>query len=138
MSISSQVLPEYREYERTVTTLVDAFVKPHMDRYLRRVKDALGDKLGKKPFLVMQSNGGVLPAQAAAFIRARPALKVTRVVAVHLGARAMGATCRLCWRGLTPHWRFSDPPYLAYCWQLSRRRYVLMPMTITTTPRPIA
>jgi N-methylhydantoinase A len=62
VSISSQVLPEYREYERTVTTLVDAFVKPHMDRYLRRVKDALGDKLGKKPFLVMQSNGGVMSA----------------------------------------------------------------------------
>lgn len=62
VSISSQVLPEYREYERTVTTLVDAFVKPYMDRYLRRVKDALGDSLGKKPFLVMQSNGGVMSA----------------------------------------------------------------------------
>lgn len=62
VSISSQVLPEYREYERTVTTLVDAFVKPHMDRYLRRVKDALGDRLGEKPFLVMQSNGGVMSA----------------------------------------------------------------------------
>ena len=62
ISISSQVLPEYREYERTVTTLVDAFVKPHMDRYLRRVKDALGDRLGDKPVLVMQSNGGVMSA----------------------------------------------------------------------------
>jgi N-methylhydantoinase A len=62
ISISSQVLPEYREYERTVTTLVDAFVKPYMDRYLRRVKDALGDRLGDKPFLVMQSNGGVMSA----------------------------------------------------------------------------
>ncbi len=62
VSISSQVLPEYREYERTVTTLVDAFVKPHMDRYLRRVQEALGEKLGSKPFLVMQSNGGVMSA----------------------------------------------------------------------------
>jgi len=62
ISISSQVLPEYREYERTVTTLVDAFVKPHMDRYLRRVKDALGERLRDKPFLVMQSNGGVMSA----------------------------------------------------------------------------
>lgn len=62
VSISSQVLPEYREYERTVTTLVDAFVKPHMERYLRRVKDALGAELGRKPFLVMQSNGGVMSA----------------------------------------------------------------------------
>jgi len=63
VSISSRVLPEYREYERTVTTLVDAFVKPYMERYLRRVRDALGDELGDKPFLVMQSNGGVMSAQ---------------------------------------------------------------------------
>jgi N-methylhydantoinase A len=63
VSISSQVLPEYREYERTVTTLVDAFVKPHMERYLKRVKDALGEDLGRKPFLVMQSNGGVMSAE---------------------------------------------------------------------------
>jgi N-methylhydantoinase A len=63
VSLSSEVLPEYREYERTVTTLVDAFVKPHMDRYLRRVKDALGSDLDQKPFLVMQSNGGVMSAE---------------------------------------------------------------------------
>jgi len=63
VSISSQVLPEYREYERTVTTLVDAFVKPHMERYLKRVKVALGEELGRKPFLVMQSNGGVMSAE---------------------------------------------------------------------------
>ena len=35
LSLSCTVLPEYREYERAVTTLVDAFVKPHMERYLR-------------------------------------------------------------------------------------------------------
>ena len=63
VSISSQVLPEYREYERTITTLVDAFVKPHMDRYLKRVKNALGPELQEKPFLVMQSNGGVMSAE---------------------------------------------------------------------------
>ena len=37
LSLSCVVLPEYREYERAVTTLVDAFVKPHMERYLKRV-----------------------------------------------------------------------------------------------------
>jgi N-methylhydantoinase A len=58
LSLSCDVLPEYREYERAVTTLVDAFVKPHMERYLRRVHDELGD-LKDKPFLVMQSSGGV-------------------------------------------------------------------------------
>ena len=62
LSLSSAVLPEYREYERAVTTLVDAFVKPHMERYLRRVHDELGAGLDDKPFLVMQSSGGVASA----------------------------------------------------------------------------
>jgi N-methylhydantoinase A len=62
LSLSCEVLPEYREYERAVTTLVDAFVKPHMDRYLKRVHDELGAGLQDKPFLVMQSSGGVASA----------------------------------------------------------------------------
>ena len=60
VSISSEVLPEYREYERAMTTLVDAFVKPHMGRYLQRIHDELGAELRAKPFLVMQSSGGVI------------------------------------------------------------------------------
>jgi N-methylhydantoinase A len=59
VSLSCDVLPEYREYERAVTTLVDACVKPHMGRYLRRIRDELGAGLRDKPFLVMQSSGGV-------------------------------------------------------------------------------
>jgi N-methylhydantoinase A len=59
VSLSCDVLPEYREYERAVTTLVDAFVKPHMGRYLKRIRDELGPGLREKPFLVMQSSGGV-------------------------------------------------------------------------------
>jgi N-methylhydantoinase A len=59
LSLSCDVLPEYREYERAVTTLVDAFIKPHMSRYLDRIRDELGPALNKKPFLVMQSSGGV-------------------------------------------------------------------------------
>jgi N-methylhydantoinase A len=59
LSLSCDVLPEYREYERAVTTLVDAFIKPHMSRYLDRIRDELGAELNKKPFLVMQSSGGV-------------------------------------------------------------------------------
>ena len=42
LSLSCDVLPEYREYERAVTTLVDAFIKPHMGRYLDRIRDELG------------------------------------------------------------------------------------------------
>jgi N-methylhydantoinase A len=59
VSLSCDVLPEYREYERAVTTLVDAFVKPHVGRYLQRIRDELGVGLRDKPFLVMQSSGGV-------------------------------------------------------------------------------
>src|SRR5882757_6499495 len=62
LSSSCVVLPEYREYERAVTTLVDAFVKPHMERYLKRVHQELGTGLQDKPFLVMQSSGGVASA----------------------------------------------------------------------------
>src|SRR5271166_5146007 len=63
LSLSCVVLPEYREYERAITTLVDVFVKPHMERYLRRVHEALGSGLADKPFLVMQSSGGVASAE---------------------------------------------------------------------------
>src|SRR5215472_7689217 len=41
VSLSSEVWPEYREYERAVTTLVDAFVKPHVNGYLARAEERL-------------------------------------------------------------------------------------------------
>jgi N-methylhydantoinase A len=63
LSLSSSVLPEYREYERAITTLVDVFVKPHMERYLQRVHAELGPRFDGKPFLVMQSSGGVASAE---------------------------------------------------------------------------
>ncbi|NRQ30572.1 hydantoinase/oxoprolinase family protein [Nonomuraea sp. NN258] len=58
VSISSDVLREYREYERSVTTLVDAAVKPTMRRYIASLSTRLG-----MPFSVMKSNGGVLSAR---------------------------------------------------------------------------
>ncbi|MFG3436384.1 hydantoinase/oxoprolinase family protein [Nonomuraea sp. NPDC047897] len=61
VSISSDVLREYREYERSVTTLVDAAVKPAMRRYLADVSARLG-----MPFSVMKSNGGILSAREVA------------------------------------------------------------------------
>ncbi|WP_283133670.1 hydantoinase/oxoprolinase family protein [Rhizohabitans arisaemae] len=58
VSISSEVLREYREYERSVTTLVDAAVKPTMKRYIANI----AAKLDRTPLYVMKSNGGVLSA----------------------------------------------------------------------------
>ncbi len=81
VSLSSEVLPEYREYERAVTTLVDAFVKPHMARYLQRIHDELGPGLREKPFLVMQSSGGVISS----------AQVVNKPIATALSGPAAGA-----------------------------------------------
>ncbi len=62
VSISSDVLREYREYERSMTTLVDAAVKPRVSRYLGSIAERLHDFAGPVPFYVMKSNGGVLSA----------------------------------------------------------------------------
>src|SRR4051794_23100040 len=63
VSISSEVLREYREYERSVTTLVDAAVKPRVGAYVRTIRDRLDDIAPGVPFYVMKSNGGVLSAE---------------------------------------------------------------------------
>ncbi len=79
VSLSHEVLREYREYERAMTTLVDAAVKPKMARYVATISDRLGefasatDSAGAAsagaaqeaagvPFYIMKSNGGVLSA----------------------------------------------------------------------------
>jgi len=72
LSVSHQILPEYREYERTSTVCVNAYLQPLMGRYLRRfpgyaglrpagARDARAPKLR-----VMQSSGGSISAEAAA------------------------------------------------------------------------
>ena len=67
VSISSEVLPEYREYERTVTTLVDAFVKSRVSAYVGAIRERLDAELAKGvPFYVMKSNGGVISAREVA------------------------------------------------------------------------
>jgi N-methylhydantoinase A len=65
VSISADVLREYREYERSMTTLVDAAVKPKVAGYVRSIRHRL-DQLRADPsipFYVMKSNGGVLSAE---------------------------------------------------------------------------
>lgn len=62
VSISAEVLREYREYERSVTTLVDAAVKPSIARYVGTIADRLAEVAADVPFYVMKSNGGVLSA----------------------------------------------------------------------------
>jgi N-methylhydantoinase A len=63
VSVSSDVLPEYREYERAMTTILDAFVKPYTRDYVLRAERAVHGLIGSAvPFLIMQSNGGVISA----------------------------------------------------------------------------
>ncbi len=67
VSISSEVLREYREYERAMTTLVDAAVKPRLSAYVTNIRSRLASEYrqgepGEIPFYVMKSNGGVLSA----------------------------------------------------------------------------
>ena len=65
ISLSSDVLPEIREYERTSTTVINAYLRPIVRRYLQDLIDDL-ERIGSRaPLLVMQSNGGVMPAAAA-------------------------------------------------------------------------
>ncbi len=63
VSLSCDVLREYREYERSMTTLVDAAVKPVVTRYLAAIRERLPDGV---PFRVMGSNGGVADATEVA------------------------------------------------------------------------
>jgi N-methylhydantoinase A len=69
VSLSSDVVAEFREYERASTTTIDAFVKPVVDRYLRRL-EAEATERGISEVWMMQSNGGLLPA---GYVRRHPA-----------------------------------------------------------------
>jgi N-methylhydantoinase A len=64
VSLSSRVLPEYREYERAMTTLIDAAVKPTVASYVSGIARRLEalDPGRAIPFSIMRSNGGVLDA----------------------------------------------------------------------------
>lgn len=56
---SSEIIPEFREYERGTTTTVNAFVQPVLQRYLKKLRAALHETGGPPIYYVMQSNGGV-------------------------------------------------------------------------------
>jgi N-methylhydantoinase A len=66
ISISSEVLPEIKEYERTSSTVINAYLTPVVGRYLARLEGDLIAKGVQAPLLIMQSNGGLMSAAAAA------------------------------------------------------------------------
>lgn len=86
VTLSSQCAREFREYERTTTTTVDAFLRPRIASYLGDLESD-AQQLGVADLHVMQSNGGMVPAHTAAslpltMLRSGPAAGVAGAIAV--------------------------------------------------------
>lgn len=89
ISVSSDVLPEVREYERTSTTVVNAYVGPVMARYLGSLRDRLAACGVRGRLLMMQSSGGMMDVEQ---VIARPATVVESGPAAGVvGAARLGA-----------------------------------------------
>ena len=65
VSISSEISPKFREYERTSTTVANAYVKPIVARYIANLEAALAVRGFKNAFFVMQSSGGLVSTDIA-------------------------------------------------------------------------
>src|SRR3954454_5067312 len=92
LSVSAEVLPVINEYERSSTTVINAYVRPVVERYLSRLGGGLQGAGVAAPLLLMQSNGGLTTAEAAAatpmhIIESGPAAGVVGVQAL---ARRIG------------------------------------------------
>ncbi len=108
VSISYDVLPKWKEYERASTTLADAYVKPVLQNYLATMRERLDDAGVRAPVVMIKSNGGEMSIEAA---REQPVqltlsgptggVVATREVAVELGLPSavtldMGGTSTDC------------------------------------------
>ncbi len=89
---SVDVLPEIREYERTSTTVINAYVAPLLTRYVRTLDQRLEESGVTAPLRMMQSNGGVMSAAAAMETPARiiESGPAAGVVGAHRLAQRMG------------------------------------------------
>ena len=109
VSLSSEVAPQWREYERTSTTLVNAYLAPVIGAYLGSLSSNLASKGLSRDLLVMQSNGGIASASTVErypvrLVESGPAAGA--IMAAHVGARAGledvlsldigGTTAKLC------------------------------------------
>jgi N-methylhydantoinase A len=89
VSLSHEILREFREYERTSTTVLNSYIGPIVSRYLVSLERMLGDAGFHGTFRVMQSNGGVMSAETAkkipvAMLESGPVAGV--IAAANLGA----------------------------------------------------
>src|SRR6185312_11708532 len=93
LTLSSEILPEMREFERTSTAVTNAYVMPVMGRYLASLEGELRALEARAPLLIMQSNGGVMTAEGG---RQRPVHVIESgpaagVIATAALARTIGA-----------------------------------------------
>ena len=65
LSLSSEVAPEFREYERTSTTVLNAYLQPVVERYLAALLGRLRGSYGPVDLRIMQANGGTIAAEEA-------------------------------------------------------------------------
>jgi N-methylhydantoinase A len=63
VSRSSEIIPEFREFERASTTTINAFIQPVVLSYLTRIRQALEVSTGRRDYFIMKSNGGVASSQ---------------------------------------------------------------------------
>jgi N-methylhydantoinase A len=88
ISLSSEVQPEFREFERFSTTVLNAYLQPVMDRYLTDVGDELGKAFPRATVGIYQSSGGLMSVDRARALPVRTALSGPAagvVGAVHVG-----------------------------------------------------
>jgi N-methylhydantoinase A len=89
ISLSAEVAPEFREYLRASTTVINAVIRPVVERYLERIERRLVEAGIEAKLLVMQSSGGVFSSEAAAqrpvfMVESGPAAGV--IAAAYLGS----------------------------------------------------
>jgi N-methylhydantoinase A len=91
VTLSVDVLPEIREYERTSTTVINAYIAPPVSRYLTSLRARLDAEGITAPLFMMQSSGGILDLET---VLERPALVIESgpaagvIAAGHIGQRA--------------------------------------------------
>lgn len=66
VSVSSEILPEFREFERMNTTVMNAYVQPRMQKYVSQLRRRLDENGINSPLTIMQSSGGMMTDQIAA------------------------------------------------------------------------
>ncbi len=65
VSLSSEIAPEFREFERTSTTVINAYLSPITERYLQSLISNLQERYGTVDLRIMQASGGAMTAEAA-------------------------------------------------------------------------